>query len=154
MGPGFESQRDHSYKSSFNCLKELFLFVSVPVLKRKTYLSTMRESTAFEGRALLLESKNSAGEMAHRIAKHVYTSNDVWEKSQPRLMKTTSRRTRAVAWRYLVYLRVCQRRCESHSYLCTNRKTHLRQLALRCKCRSSSVVRFPKCYILHEVGAA
>lgn len=36
----------------------------------------MRESIAFEGGALLLESKNSVGEMGHRIAKHVYASDN------------------------------------------------------------------------------
>jgi RHS repeat-associated protein len=35
----------------------------------------MRESTAFEGGALLQESKKSAGEMGHRIAKHIYSYN-------------------------------------------------------------------------------
>ncbi|MES2800199.1 MAG: hypothetical protein V4638_09305 [Bacteroidota bacterium] len=41
----------------------------------------MRESTAFEGRVLLLASKNSTGEMGHRIAKHVLTSANVLESS-------------------------------------------------------------------------
>jgi len=41
----------------------------------------MRKSAAFEGGALLLESKNSAGEMGHRIAKHVLTSAELLEKS-------------------------------------------------------------------------
>jgi|GEM_PF-2542675 len=58
----------------------------------------MRKSIAFEGGALLLESKNSAGKMgnrpdSYRDIKHILTAEDVLEKNQRMLMKTKQRQT-------------------------------------------------------------